>query len=493
MRKFFSELTWNKIEWGNSYKIVRRSQQRIFKASQLGDKRKVKQLQQRLIRSSRAKLLAVHQVTTLNNGKNTPGEDGFDFINPSMKLRLAKNLYLNGKASLVKRLWIPPTIQDKAKQALAKLALEPEWEAKFEPNSYGFRPGRSSHDAIEAILLNIFNKTDKRVYAADLGKSFNSINHNALLAKIETFPLMERQITAWLKAGIMDEGRGIISPLLANIALNGIEEHLKNYVSSGKFAKRQGIKAKRAALAVIRYADDFIIIHRNPKMMEKIIFETKDWLAKLGLEISPEKTRLRKASESFTFLGFQISLVLKQGDYRLKITPSKENVKRLTDKTRKIIQNNKSASSYALIYLLRPVLISWGNFFRYCECKETFKKVDNLVYNKIRAWVFRRATRQRRETVKQKYFPENRVYKFQNRTYKGNWILNGTKTLKQGKPRATNLPKLAWIESKKYIKIKETSSVFDGNDIYWSKRCPRYSSLSTRLCNLQNSQKRKFQ
>lgn len=155
MSKFFSELTWNKIEWGNSYKIVRRSQRRIFKASQLGDKRKVKQLQQRLIRSSHAKLLAVNQVTTLNKGKNNTSLESFGFINPSMKLRLAKTLNLNGKASLVKRLAIPITIQDKAKQALAKLALEPEWEAKFEPNSYGFRPGRSSYDAIEAIFLNL--------------------------------------------------------------------------------------------------------------------------------------------------------------------------------------------------------------------------------------------------------------------------------------------------------------------------------------------------
>jgi RNA-directed DNA polymerase len=329
---------------------------------------------------------------------------------------------------------------------------------------------------------------------------------------------MERQIIAWLKAGIMEEYAnipkenamgtpqgGVISPLLANIALHGLEEHLKNYVSSRKFPKPhpeagRGAKVKRAALGVIRYADDFVIIHRNAEIMEKIILETKDWLANVGLEISPEKTKLRRASESFTFLGFQIILVSKQGQYRVKITPSKENVKRLIDKTRNIIQNNKSASSYALIYLLRPVLIGWGNYFRYVECKETFNKVDNVIYNQIRAWVFRRATRQGRETVKQKYFPEDRVYKFQNRTYKANWVLNGTRTLKEGKPRTAHLPKLTWIASEKYVKVKETNSVFDGNHIYWAERCPRYSSLSTRVANLLNRQngkcstcKKKFQ
>ena len=518
MSQFYNELTWNKIDWGNSYNIVRRSQRRIFKASKLGDKRKVRQLQQRLIRSNHAKLIAVQQVTTLNKGKNTPGVDGFVPTNSSMKLTLAKNLHLNGKAALVKRVWIPkpgksekrplgiPTIQDRAKQALAKLALEPEWEARFEPNSYGFRPGRSSHDAIEAIFLHLRVKTDKLVYDADISKCFDRINHDALIDKLDTFPLMERQIIAWLKAGIMDEyvntprdsimgtpQGGIISPLLSNIALHGLEKHLKDYVSSRDFPKphpdaARGAKAKREALGVIRYADDFVIIHRNAEIMEKVILETKDWLANVGLEISPEKTNLRKASETFTFLGFQIALVTRQGQRRVKITPSKENVKKLTDKTRNIIQNNKSASSYGLIYLLRPILIGWGNYFRYCECKETFSKVDNIIFNQIRAWVFRRAVRQGRKTVKQKYFPEGRVYKFQNNIYKGNWILNGTRTLKGGKPRTTHLPKLAWIASEKYVKIKETASVYDGNHLYWANRSPRYSSLSTRVCNLLKRQ-----
>ena len=521
MSKFKNELTWNKIDWGSSYTMVRRSQRRIFKASKLNDIRKVRQLQQRLIRSKHAKYIAVQQVTTLNKGRNTPGIDGFVPTSSNMKLTLANKLHLNGKASPVKRVWIPrfqrpgkehkkplgiPTIQDRAKQALATLALEPEWEARFEPNSYGFRPGRSNHDAIEAIFINLRSKVDKLVYDADIRKCFERIDHDALIAKLDTFPLMEKQITAWLKAGIMEEYAhtprestmgtpqgGVISSLLSNIALHGLEEHLKNYVSSRDFPKphpesARGTKAKRAALGVIRYADDFVLIHRNAEIMEKVILETKDWLANVGLEISPEKTKLRKASESFTFLGFQIILVIRQEQYRVKITPSKENVKRLIDKTRNIIQNNKSASAFGLIYLLRPVLIGWGNYFCYCECKETFSKVDNIVYNQIRAWVFRRAIRQGRETVKQKYFPENRVYKFQNRTYRANWILNGTKTLKGDKPRIAHLPKMSWISSKKHVKIKDTASVYDGNYIYWAERSPRYSSLSTRVCSLLKRQ-----
>ena len=521
MSKFFIELTWNKINWGNSYDKVRRTQRRIFKASQLGDKRKVRYLQQRLIRSPHAKVIAVQQVTTLNKGKNTPGVDGFVATTPRMKLTLAKNLRLNGKASFVKRVWIPkpgktekrplgiPTIQDRAKQALAKLALEPEWEAKFEPNSYGFRPGRSCHDAIEAIYSNLHHKVDKLVYDADIHKFFDRISHEVILTKIDTFPLMERQVQAWLQAGIMEEYAntprcsttgtpqgGVISPLLANISLHGLEEHLKNYVSSRDFPKphpeaANGAQVKRKALGVIRYADDFVIIHRNPEIMEKVILETKDWLANIGLEISEEKSKLRRASQSFKFLGFQITLVSRQEKFRVKITPAKENVKALTDKTRNIIQNNKSASSYALIYLLRPVVIGWANYFRYCECKETFNKIDNVIYNQLRAWVLRRAVRKGRISTIRKYFIAGREYRFQNNTYRANWIFSGLHVRKGGKPVNVYLPKMAWISSESYVKVQGTSSVYDGNHLYWGNRNPRYSNLSTRVCNLLKRQKGK--
>lgn len=518
MSKFFKELTWNDIKWGNSYKIIRRLQRRIFKASQENNKKLVRHLQQNLIRSPHAKLIAVHKVTTLNKGKNTPGVDGIIPTTPRMKLNLASNLHLNGKASLVKRVWIPkpgktekrplgiPTIQDRAKQALAMLALEPEWEAKFEPNSYGFRPGRSCHDAIEAIFSNLRQKVNKLVFDADIRKCFDRIDHTALLDKLDSFPLMEKQINAWLKAGIMDEYAntpreslmgtpqgGIISPLLSNIAFHGLEEHLLNYVSSRNFPKPHpnastGTRTKRQALGIIRYADDLIIIHRNPEIMEKVIAETKNWLANVGLKISDDKSKLRWASQSFCYLGYQLTLVNKHGKFRMKITPSKESIKRLTNKTHNIIQNNKSASSYALIYLLRPVIIGWGNYFCYCECKETFKKIDNIIYNQLRAWVLRRAIRKNRTDTMEKYFIKNRIYKFQNRTYKANWIFSGQKISKSGIPVNTFLPKLAWISSKSYAKVIGNASVYNGDHLYWATRNPKYSSLSMRVTNLYNRQ-----
>lgn len=513
---YFDGLTWDQIIWSISYEKVRRIQKRIFKASKSGDIKRMWFLQKLLLRNPHAKLVAVHTVTTLNKGRKTAGIDKQIVTSSEEKLKLAETLRLNGKANIVKRLWIPkpgktekrplgiPTIQDRAKQALCKLALEPEWEAKFEPNSYGFRPGRSAQDAIEAIFSNIHYNVDKYVFDADIRKCFDMINHETLLSKLNTFPLMNNQISAWLKADIFDQYSktpkvstpdmatpqgGVISPLLANIALHGLEEHLLNFVSDRKFPKPhekadRGAKTKRAALGIIRYADDFVIIHRNLGIMQLVIEETKVWLSGIGLSLSEEKSKLRLASQSFKFLGFQIAYVRVQGKFRVKITPSKENVLRIIDKLRKVIKANKAASAYQLIGTLRPLLLGWANYFQFCECKDAFNKVDNLIYQQLRAWVFRRAIRQGRETVKQKYFPNNLTYKFQGCEHNGNWILNGTKKLKSEKDVTIYLPKISWVKSRQFVKVKSDASVYDVNEVYWTLRNPRYSVLSTRVKNL---------
>lgn len=520
---YFNGLTWDKIIWSDSYQRVRRIQKRIYKASISGDKKRVWFLQKLLIKNPHAKLISVHTVTTLNKGRKTAGIDKQKSTTAEEKLMLAKNLRLNGKANLVKRVWIPkpgkteqrplgiPTIQDRAKQALCLLALEPEWEAKFEPNSYGFRPGRRAHDAIEAIYLNLHHNVDKFVFDADIHKCFDSIDHDALLTKLDSFSLMKQQIKSWLKAGILDQYAnipkvflpergtpqgGIISPLLANIALHGLEEHLRNFVSQRQFPKphegsARGVKTKQKALGIVRYADDFVIIHRNLDSIKLVMEETKAWLSKMGLSISEEKSTLKRASQGFNFLGFQIIYVRRHGKFRVKITPSKQSTLRIIQKTRLIIQSNKATSTYQLIGKLRPVLLGWGNYFQFCECKVTFSKVDHTIYNQLRAWVFRRATRQGRQKVKENYFPSGKTYKFQGRDYNANWILNGTKKSNNHTLITNFLPKLSWIQSRKFVKVKETASVYDGNEIYWASRNPRYSILSTRVKNLLTRQKGK--
>ena len=520
---YLESLTWDKVEWRQSYRHVRSIQKRIFKSSKLGDKGKMRFLQKLLIRNPHAKLIAVHQVTTLNKGKRTAGIDNVLLTTGKEKMELARSIHLNGNATMVQRVWIPksgktekrplgiPTIRDRAKQALAKMALEPEWEAKFEAISYGFRPGRNSHDAVEAIFQHLHFNVDKYVFDADIRKCFDRIDHQALLAKLDTFPLMERQIEAWLKAGIVDayantyktsvptagtpQG-GIISPLLANIALHGLEDHLVAFVTARDFPKphegaARGKRAKASALGIVRYADDFVIIHRNRDILERVMNATKEWLGDIGLEISEEKSRVRLASQSFTFLGFRFTSIKQGSRYRTKIVPDNENIRIVTNKTRKTIQTHKAISSYDMVERLRPILIGWGNYFQYCECKEAFRKVDNIVYQQLRAWVFRRATRQGRICVKENYFPSGKVYTYQGRTYKANWVLCGKKKVKPGEIRTNYLPKVSWIASKKYVKVAGRHSVFDEDTMYWVNRNTKYLTISTRVQNLLKRQKGK--
>lgn len=520
---YLERITWDDIDWTESFNKVRTLQSRIFKASLEGDMERAHWLQRLLLRNPHAKLIAVYTVTTLNKGRKTPGIDKQLILTKTEKLDLALHLFLNGKAEPIRRVWIPkpngtqrplgiPTIRDRAKQCLCKLALEPYWEAKFEPNSYGFRPGRSAQDAIEAIFSQLHHNVDKWVFDADIQKCFDTINHEALLQKLEAPSIIRYQVKAWLEAGVIEAHAqtpkeirttmgtpqgGIISPLLANIALHGLENHLLDFVSQRGMPKphanaTKGTRAKRSALGIIRYADDFVLIHRNKDILDQAIVECENWLSTVGLTLEPTKCQLKLASQSFQFLGFQITYLF-PGPARKKgkvlISPSKKSIKRLTEKTRQLIQSNKAASAYQLAGLLRPLLVGWANYFQYCECKETFAKVDNVIYQQLRAWTLRRAVRQGRIEVMAKYFQKGQTYAFQGRSYSANWVFGGEKKTTAGGELKAHVPKLAWVSSKKFVKVQGTSSVYDGNAMYWSLRNPRYSLFSYRKTKLLRMQR----
>jgi RNA-directed DNA polymerase len=512
-------ITWDDVNWTKVQSRVRKIQHRIYKASLNGDTKRMYWLQRFLVNSRDAKLLAVRQVTTLNKGKSTPGVDKKVIITAEQRINLALNLELDGYAAPIRRVWIPkpgktekrplgiPTIKDRACQALAKCALEPQWEAVFEPDSYGFRPGRSAHDAIESIFLNLHHNRPKWVYDADIRKCFDRIDHDALLDKLNTYPQMERQIRAWLKAGIMEgyantlkedpvdptilgtpQG-GIISPLLANIALHGLEFHLKSYVAELPIkpnpSSGRGRAVKSKALGFVRYADDFVLIHENKEILELCVIETKKWLSQIGLEISEEKSSLRDGRGGFNFLGFQIILVRKlhAGRYKVKITPSKQSRKRFLLKIRDIIQRNKSVSSFDLICILRPRILGWANYYKYCECKEVFHILTHMIFQKIRAWVFRRDTRNGRQFVKEKYFPSDKYYSFYGVQHQDNWILCGKRKFKNGVVKEIFLPHLVWVPSMKHTKVKGMESPFSFSH-YWSLRTSKYSTYPHRVREL---------
>ena len=491
---------WKNLPWMKIQRKIWKLQKRIYRASMRGDRKAVRRLQKTLMRSWSAKCLAVRKVSQDNQGKKTAGIDGVKSLTPIQRLKLASQLRLKDKASPTRRVMIPkpgkaekrplgiPTMEDRAIQALVKLALEPQWEAVFEPNSYGFRPGRSAHDAIQAIFAGTSQKP-KWVLDADISQCFDRINHHYLLDKLDTFPILRRQIKAWLKSGVMENGAfaktemgtpqgGVISPLLANIALHGFETAM-NELSTNQ---------QKRPITVIRYADDFVILQNTKEEVEETKAKAEEWLEQAGLELKPSKTHTRHTSEGFNFLGFN-ARQYSVGEYRATkssngkgdtkgfrtlIKPSKEAIQKHLDELGRIIDGHHNAPQEALIARLNPVITGWSNYYSTQVSKEVFAKCDNSLHQKLLAWAKRRCARSNmHETI------DNYWRSIGDR----NWVFataNGMELLEHAKT-----PIL------RHTKVKGNRSPFDGDDIYWGKRMSSYVGLPSRVKKLLQSQKGK--
>jgi RNA-directed DNA polymerase len=289
-------------------KTVLKLQKRIYQAKRKGNQKLVKSLQRLLTNSRSAKALAVRKVTQENKGKKTAGVDGRKSLTPKQRVKMLQEIKISERTKPLRRVYIPksneekrpisiPTIEDRATQMLLKLALEPEWEAVFEPNSYGFRPARSAHDAIEAILKHI-HKKQKWVLDADISKCFDKIDHQYLINKLgDCLISYKRQIKAWLKSGYMEDRQlfptqdgtpqgGVISPLLANITLHGIEAHLKEWVLTQPYKGKK--RDSKRSLLLARYADDFVCLHESKEIVENAKKEIERFLEPIGLKCNSQ-------------------------------------------------------------------------------------------------------------------------------------------------------------------------------------------------------------
>src|SRR5919202_3241670 len=509
---------WKAINWRTAERYVFKLQKRIYAASRRGDVKRIRKLQKMLMRSWYNRVLSVRRVTQDNTGKNTAGVDGIKSLSPAARLKLASQLKLTGKSHPTRRVWIPkpgrdekrplgiPTMYDRALQAVVKAALEPEWEATFEPNSYGFRPGRSCHDAIRQIK-NCIQGEAKYVLDVDIAKCFDRINHETLLQKLNTKGKVRQQIKAWLKSGVIDQGAftatsegtpqgGVISPLLANIALHGLENRIKDYAETLPGRKRDNL----TSLSLIRYADDFVVLHEDKAVVQRCREIISEWLYGIGLELKPEKTGLTHTLKSewsedgkagFDFLGHHIQQY-PAGKYRSDrtapgrilgfdtlITPSKKASKEHQEEIGRLIVKHRSSSQSALIKDLNPVIRGWISYYSNSDAQSVgeLKKQDNLIYLKLRRWAKRRC----KDTNKghRKYWAS---------IGGNNWVF----ATRSGKNPLRLLSHTEFgSSSTEYVKVKGDKSPFDGDTVYWSIRLGTHPEMSSRKAKLLKQQKGK--
>jgi RNA-directed DNA polymerase len=504
---------WTQTPWRKLEQHVYRLQKRIYRAQARGNTKAVHSLQRLLMKSRAARTLAVRRVTQDNHGKKTAGVDGVKAVGPLVRLRFVETLRTPEAitARPVRRVYIPkpgkphesrplgiPVLLDRAHQALVKLALEPQWEARFEPDSYGFRPGRSCHDAIAAFFMQVVF-APKYVLDADIKGCFDNISITALLAKLDTTPALRRAIRAWLYAGMMDKGMvipttsgvpqgGIISPLLTNVALHGLQQAVEGaYVRRGHTPKGDPGAPVRPRL--LRYADDFVVRCRDLDGITAARAVVERWLADMGLHLSPTKTRITHTLDPYEgavgldFLGFALRQYrvgrtragrLKgkvSTGFMVRITPSKDAVKRHIADLNAIVRRMRASTQEALIAALNAQIRAWRPYDRHVLCVEAFNDCDHAVYAMLRRWSRRRHPNKSARWIANRYWHESDGQRWCFRVPDGIRLIRHTA-----------------MHQEQYIKVRGMASPYDGNLIYWSRRLRTHWATGTPMARLLRRQ-----
>jgi RNA-directed DNA polymerase len=415
--------TWDGIDWNTAAAAVRRMQARIVKATQEGRWNKVKALQRLLTSSFHGKVLAIKRVTE-NQGKRTPGVDGAVWSTPDAKYKAISSLRRRGYRPLpLRRIYIPksngklrplsiPTMRDRAMQALHLLALDPVSETISDAQSYGFRKERSTHDAIAQCFMNARyhgNPKDRGARAsaqwileADIRGCFDNIDHAWL---VEHVPMDKVVLKKWLRAGYFEQGvfapttqgtpqGGIISPVLANLALNGLDKALTAVFKNA--SQRASNKVN-----LVRYADDFVITGVSRELLEQQIMPAVSaFLALRGLELAPEKTKITHLTQGYDFLGQNV----RRYGNKLLIKPAHKNVLTFLRKVRDIIRELRAAPQQKLLDALNPVISGWAGYHRHVVSQETFTRVDGQIWYALWQWARRRHPKKNAAWVRERYF-----------------------------------------------------------------------------------------
>ncbi len=459
---------WDSIDWTEVYHRVNRLQVRIAKAVKGKRWNKVTSLQYRLTRSYTARLWAVRRVVT-NKGKNTPGIDGVVWVTEVQKLEAARDFCFRGyKPAPLRRIYIPksngkrrplgiPTMTDRAMQALFALALDPVSEVLADINSYGFRRNRSLHDAVAQSFIVLARKTSPEwILEGDIKACFDKISHDWLLTNI---PMEKKILQGWLKAGYMEDNAyfeteegtpqgGIISPILCNMALDGLEQAARSAVS----------KSQSWKINVVRYADDFIITGASKELLEKEVKPTVvQFLATRGLILSEEKTHICHIDEGFDFLGVNI----RKYSGKLLIKPAAGKVRGFRIKIREFIKNNLSAPLVPFLKQLNSMLRGWAQCYRGVVAKEIFSLIDAYLYRLLRRW-----TRLRHRSKTQAWCKKHYYHRWGER-----WVFGILYTNRKGNTSQLKLFHLSDLPIRRHIKVVAHANPYDPSwDLYYRDR-----------------------
>jgi RNA-directed DNA polymerase len=485
---------WHAIDWRRVEHDVRRLRQRIFTASKAGDLARVRSLQKLMLRSRANTLLSVRRVTERNAGRMTAGIDGEVVLTPEAKMRLADRAHRMTEpftAMPVRRVYIPkrgssakrrplgiPVMFDRCHQARVVNALEPEWEARFEPRSYGFRPGRGCHDAIDAIHRTSCGTSTKRqwVLDADLAAAFDKIAHDHILAMIGTFPA-RGMIRAWLKAGVVEHGRlhrteegtpqgGVVSPVLLNVALHGMEQAAGvRYHTTGRAAGW----TMAGSPVLIRYADDLIALCHSRDEALEVKDRLASWLAPRGLSFNEDKTRIVTLEEGFDFLGCNVR---RHGD-KLLITPSKAAVRRIRGRLRSELRSLRGSNALAAIRRLNPIIRGWANYYRGVVSSRTFSALDDYLWRLSYKWALFTHPNKPKAWIVPRYFGEF------NKARRDRWVFGDRSS-------GAYMQKFAWTRIARHWMVQSAASPDDpALAAYWAERRRKTPAPTINAANLR--------
>jgi RNA-directed DNA polymerase len=487
---------WGSVEWAEVEDDVRRLRQRIFTASQAGDLKRVRSLQKLMLRSRSNALLSVRRVTEQNAGRKTAGVDGVVVVTAVGKAFLADSVQHHGRSwtpKPVKRVYIPkangkrrplgiPVVFDRCLQAQVVNALEPEWEARFEPKSYGFRPGRGCHDAIAAIFNTAHGKSARRCWAldADLASAFDRIGHSYLLGQLGSFPA-RGLIEKWLKAGVVEDGvlapteqgapqGGVISPLLLSVALHGMEHAAGvRYHSSGS----QAGTTMAASSVMVRYADDQVALCVSREQAEQVKERLAEWLKPRGLAFNEDKTRVVHLDDGFDFLGFNV----RRYRGKLLIKPSMAALRRHRERLAVEMKALRGANASAVVQRLNPIIRGWSMYYRTVVSSEAFAELDKQVWKLTYKWARRSHPNKPRRWALARYFGEF------NKSRRDRWVFGDRES-------GAYLLRHAWTKIVRHELVKGTASPDDpALADYWAKRRQRHppplDGVSLRLLKAQ--------